>query len=108
MTHAQVSAAPLAGHGKRLDQQIVQRLACIQALSKLGRLIPQLFVAVRMVLGSSALIASTLGCSFRSMRALAEPNSAVMPRSKRPRMPLKNPATISQIRSNTSIMHSNY
>jgi hypothetical protein len=55
---------------------------------------------------SSALIASTLGCSRRRKRALAEPNSTVMARSKRPRMLLMIPERTSQIRSKTSIVNS--
>ena len=74
--HAEEPAARLAAGGEGFDQEVVERLARVQPPAELGGL--RLRARRRSSPGtsaSSALIASTLGCSFLMNRALAEPNS---------------------------------
>ena len=65
MPHVEETASPFAADGKGLDQQIVERFAGLAPLTKIGRLLTKLLVALGLIFGLSALTVATLPCSLR-------------------------------------------
>ena len=78
-----------AADGEGLDQDVVERFARVEPAAELGGLGRELVVGHRLVLRLQGVDRLDLRLqALRMNRALAEPNSAVMPRSNRPRMAL--------------------